>query len=382
LSDQYDGTKPFSNLFYGAGVGITTASNTNIKGSDRRPSVAKRFMAPRNGSIEGVIWHARRNVGQREKAKTYSGGTGGKIKIQIRPDNGKGHWSTTVLAETEINNGSPKPLCDGQGIGPGPSDQFVRWTFTKQAAVVQGQWYHLVYCNMDENPNANYISENSARIPTDNVPANEPWGGPAFNGFNVVRGDGPRLGFTMAADIIYTDDFSWGTGYWTSEGTGRKPIGGESKVRELFTVSGWDGGAAYDRTVKIFYVFLMKAKANAGDLTVKLMNGDGTLIEQQTLRASQFPTNKFVWREGSFAKPYTLAAGKQYIVEWSSNVDEGYRVAPIMEDPHDLGFGNLNTWNGGLFEWSDDVGATWQKPIFWDRLRSDTDLPFLFKLEP
>jgi hypothetical protein len=203
-----------------------------------------------------------------------------------------------------------------------------------------------------------------------------------FNEYNVVKGDGPRRGFTMAADIIYTDSYDWGTGYWTSEGTGRKPIGGNAKVRERFTVSGWDGGAAYDRKVKNFYVFLMKVKADAGDLTVKLMDSDGTLIEQQTLAADKFPSDKFVWREGSFSRPYTLVAGKKYIVEWSSSVEGGYRVAPPMEEPHDLGFGNLNTWNGGLFEWSDDSGSTWQKPIFWDRQRTDTDLPFLFKLEP
>jgi hypothetical protein len=382
LDPRYDGSKPLGNLFYGAGAGIVTASNTNIKGDDQQPSVSKRFMAPRSGSISGILWHARRNTGAKERGTTYSGGNGGKIKIQLRLDDGKGHWTNTVLAETAINNGDPKSLCDGEGNGPGPREQHVRWDFLTPPPVVQGQWYHLVFCNMDENPNINYISENSSQIHNPNIPTNEPWGGPVFKDYNIVTPRSPRRGFTMAAELKYTDGFNWSTGYWLSAGVARNDVGGKSKVRELFTVSGWSKGAAFDRRVKTFYVFVRKSKADAGDLTVALKNGDGTVLEQQNLQTDQFPVNKSVWREGTFSKAYTLVAGRKYSVELSSSIDGSYRVAPVMEEPQNLGYSDLNTWNGGLFERTSDGGTTWEKARLWNSDRSDTDLPFLFKLEP
>ena len=184
----------------------------------------------------------------------------------------------------------------------------------------------------------------------------------------------PRKGFTPIMELRYRDGSSTGVGYMEGWVGAPQPISGTDAVRESFTVSG------SARSVGMVGVRVART-AGSDDLTVRLENADGSLIEQGPIAATAFASDgSYGWGTLAFSSPHTLEPGKTYHLVLEASSSSTYQAFPIRKGAA-YGFGQATFFSDGSAELkSDDTWVGWTQ---WGVAnRSDSDLQFYFALAP
>lgn len=150
IAGGYQFTDPTYSRLYGPGVEFCDSIGNYVIGRNEPLGASYRFRAPRSGTITQLRQYWIDGSG-------YSLGTGGKILIQIYPDDGSANhypnFKGALYAE-----GSHTP-----GLVNGAFNTSVsRWNtpvpMTSYKPLEAGQLYHVVYTNIDPRPDLNYIS--------------------------------------------------------------------------------------------------------------------------------------------------------------------------------------------------------------------------------
>ncbi len=290
-------------------------------------------------------------------ASGYMAGTGGKVRVELREDDGsQNHFpSDTILTYVNISN---------------PADLlFPNKVFHQTASLEKEKIYHLVFINYDSDPISNYISiDNLLNSANSNgmQPAKE-----SDNDFALIwkpsSTDIWRINYrhTPIFAIYYDDGFVQGQGYRDVWKSSNETIQGNREVRQTFTVS--------SETITIQSVAVrLKKEGNPGDLNITLEFSNGTKLDSIIIPASSI-SSSYNWISGKFSLPQTLVSGKSYNLVLSAPAGDPYRIYPIQE-------GTSNLFKGGTFK---DGYAQYYNGTAWVNFRSSTagDLQFYFVVQ-
>lgn len=296
---------------YSPGVDMDSKNNQQI-GTSNNYQYSIKFRANHTSQVTGfrLQWRS---------GPVYSGTTGnyGIIRISIRPDNGSGFPSNTILASVDVNPANlPSAIYNGS---------FIRTTnFPNPPSLTTGSVYHFQLENVHSNPSTSYISISSAfTYNTDTAVLgrhtphfrNEDYGLLRRNGstgsWSAQNRDSPAL------DIIYANGGHDGFAYQSIASAGSNPaypmplIGGNNMIRERFTVQGGN------KTVTRLWARIGRISGSS-NAVLSLDNSNGSVIEQgQAAGSGSIPTiplegienSKGTWVSYTLSQPRTLVNG-------------------------------------------------------------------------
>ncbi len=268
--------------YYGSCVAMDALGNLTIgpagavasNGTSLDGQIAVRFLCKHTGSIDKIVQQYQ-NV-----TPGYMGGTGGRIKWELRTDDGTSSHlpSSTVLWTTTDTN----PTHTASGT-------VTQWFSVSPAVpVTAGTFYHVVYTNVDPSPTDNYVSFDGIYTEKNSSPVQ-----PCYSDTNLMTlWDGPNwqtnLHITPDFNVHYSDGYAQGTGYVdTTSAT--------SPATETFTVSGGDKTA-------------LSVSAAGSGLTFTLETAGGTILASGAGSAAAYPG----WQTYTFPQPITLQNGQTY----------------------------------------------------------------------
>ena len=345
--------------YYGSGIKSDGLTNSTV-GSNGY--FAYRFRATQSSALVNFRLKEQDNAVH----TGYSGGTGGSSWIfQLQTDDGtSNHYpSGTVIASASEAN----PICC----------YFPLVTFSSPATLTAGQIYHLVVLNGDANPTVNYTSIDNIYGASPTTPAQPTL---ADTDWALLRNSGQlgspgswsfRAGHTPILQLNYGNGNSAGKGYTdTFSSSGRKTISGTNAVRETFTVSG------STRTVSGASIRLLKVSGTSA-LTIRLEQGNGTLIEQVTVPAASIGTSA-QWVTVTFTSSRTLTAGQAYNLLLTAPSDTSYATWPMQEGVA-AGFSSTTFFGDGYAQFA-TTGTNWSGDFQGTgaSTRTDLDLQFYF----
>jgi hypothetical protein len=353
-----------STSLYGVPWNADGLSNTPIGRSPNRMA-DYRFRAAHSGTITSI----RIYLGF-DKVSTnciyngyYAGGTGGKILIQLRSDDGSSDHRPTssVLASHVITD----PLACNAGVSSCTNSQRQFFFDEPASGIAAGTIYHLVFTNADSDPACNWTSIENLYNDVD-TPSIQPAVSDTdfaelvkdVGDWQVSYDDTPIL------SVYYSDGTEDGQGFiWDGPGYN---IEGNHSVRETFTPS----GSSFDFS----HVFVrLQVAGSPRPLTVQVETDSGMLIDSGTVGASSIDANG--WAAVTFNSSHTLEAGQSYHLVLSAPSDSSsYYISEPLQAGSAYGFHPPNIFPDGYFEYSDD-GSSWTGYAGW---RTDFDLQFYF----
>jgi hypothetical protein len=312
--------------------------------------ISYRFRAQYSGTVNGVqIFLVFRTF----CSGCYANGDGGQVLVRLQSDDGTSQHlpSGIVLTSSLVTD---------------PLRQWNRYVaFNSPVQLTQGKLYHLVFSNPDPDPINNYVSiddlYNDRRLPNMQPGISDTdlavvWKSSSSSNWEV------NYGHTPIFSLYYADGKRQGQGYTDAlSSSGLRSIYGSNKVRETFTVSGGN------KTVTQVSVRLKKS-GSSGNLSVRLENADGTLIEGGTIPASSVSTS-YAWVTYIFNTSRTLLSGKSYNLVLSAPYGDPYSIFPIQEGTL-YGFQTPSVFTEGKFQSSS--GSSWQE------VRQGCDMQFYF----
>ncbi len=348
--------------FYGAGRGADSLANCVV--GPYGDLIAYRFVAEHSGPVSQVRFYIISN-----KAG-YSGGDAGTLEVSIESDDGTSahNPSGTVLAKTTLEHPVP---------ANGAAGYFPIVTFSTPASLTAGKIYHVVFTNLDPSPSINFLSVDELYYKNPTTP-NQPTVSDMASGVLRWRSGTwePLAGYSPIFELYFSNGDYQGYGYVEAFVMAPEVISGSQEVRETFTVSG--------ATRSISSVGIRLARVSgSGNLTVRLENGAGTLIEQGYLSASSFPITSpasHVWASYTFANPENLVVGQTYHLVLESPSSSEYEAYP-MQKGSGYGFDKLTYFPDGYAQFNPGTG--WVGWSVWGvNNRMDGDLQFYFGMNP
>jgi hypothetical protein len=345
----------------GSLVQADALGNTVIGGPDRT-ALAFRFRARWTGSVVAVRVYVIKNVNGRTG---YSKGDGGVMRVSLQPDSGR---RPHVPVRRRLAAATVRPADEGF---------FPLVRFDKPARVVAGRRYHVVFANVDAEPDRNYVSINAL------YSASRLGRGPSVpSGLAVLEGDpapGGRIRWTprrsqpreyylpIVGIVGGRPGQRDGLGYM--EVWDPKPIGGEAMVRQVLRTP---GGSAL-RVDSVWLRVRRRAGARA-PLVLRLERPDGQALASVSLARKKVPRRHAGWVRARFAKPVSLAAGSRLALTASAATASSYEAFPIRKGTG-FGFDRRTFFSAGHAEFND--GGGW---VGWDQWgghdRRDSDLQF------
>ena len=427
-NSDYNNDLPYGGLFYGNPTGGVHAANARIAEVSSR-----RFRAERSGLVDGVRYHNRillqanidyrcdiwgddpsRSKGQWCKCKnagldpvscsytlgsSYHVGNGGLITIEIRPDNGDGLPSNTVLGKT--NAYVPYDL---------PHNGYPQIKLIDPVQLTAGNIYHLVYTNA--RPPINCALSHVAV--SDAGKCDRTRGAIGLNGVfyphsSTTSGNkGPWYGTDSAAnlyqskaggswtvypgnlswfELAYTDGVNVGDTYTAlnvTQNSVTRTIGGSTRARQRFTVRDLSR-----RVDGVWVNFGHTSSTNGSSMSVTLKNDSGSVLANGTIAASSqcrelakksgWDRHCRDWGYASFDKTISLLEGSSYSVEFNASTGAGFTLTTVepLSIYHD--FQDRNNWKDARGEISTNNGSSWGQ---WsDRLGDERDMTVLFTIE-
>lgn len=341
---------------YGSAINADALNNVTI-GPD---TASYRFLSNHTGTISAVhlflIVHG--------PHAGYNSGTGGTLKIQL---------------ETDDRSSAHRPSGEvlGTYVIPQPNNPFPVISFSPAPKLQAGNLYYLVFTNTDPHPDENFVS-------IDNLYMQHPLNPmqPQFSNenFATMIQDTPDSWSvydfnTPVFEIDFTDGASFGQGYMEVWVGAPEPISGSNAVRETFTVSGGDKDvtAASVRLARI---------SGSGDLTVRLEQADGNVVEQGTIPASAIPLSssssspKYAWATYNFSAMRTLLSGETYHLDFEAPAGTTYQAYPVRKGSAEA-FRSTTFFPDGHAEFKSN--GTWTGWTQWGATnRTDGDLQFYF----
>ena len=315
-----------------------------------------RFLCTHTGSVDAVHFYL---IVDGPHAG-YNSGTGGTLKVQLETDDGSTSHSPSgdVLASYSI---------------PQPNNPFPVINLSPAPSLEAGNFYHLVFSNTDANPTENFVSVDDLYMQNPLNPMQ-----PEFSNENLTtllkEGNSWSVDDfnTPIFELDFTDGASMGQGYMEVWVGAPEAISGDLAVRETFTVSGGDKDVT-QVSVRVARL------SGAGDLTVRLEQADGNLVEQGTVAASSVPlssTAKYSWATYKFSAMRTLLNGETYHLVLEAPSGTTYQAYPIRKGSAES-FRSSTFFPDGYAEF--DVAGSWAGWTQWGQTnRTDGDLQFYF----
>ena len=350
--------------FYGSGINGDALGNLQV-GASYGYQVSYRFLANHTGTLGDVRFYL---ITDGPHAG-YNAGTGGALLIQLETDDGTDSHNPSgqVMASYTITH---------------PSQAFPDINFSPAPTIQQGNLYHLVFSNTDPNPAANYVSVDDIFTTSGPNPAQPTMSNTNFAALEKSSNSSwyQVMQFTPIVGFDYTDGASQGCGYIEMWSETPEPISGAAAVREQFTVSG--------PNMAVTKIAMRVARmSGSGDLTVKLEQADGTVIEQGTIPASSMTISStaskpnYTWVTYNFSEVRTLFSGQAYNLVFQSADGSMYQAFPIRKGNSE-NFTNSTYFPDGYAQFTQD-GSTWTGWNQWGVTnRQDGDLQFYFTVVP
>ncbi len=337
---------------YGSRIGMDSLNNTEV-GGPNNVTTTYRFRAAASETLDSIRVYV---IGPTHAG--YGAGTGGTWQVTVQTDDGSPRHlpSGTVLATTSFR----------------PVDGFPVIAWPSPATLVAGHLYHVVFRNVDSNPRVNYASLDGVFMLQPTSPrqaafSDVDWGQP------MRSGTGPWMDRSNTVPIMqlnYGNGVAAGLGYMEVWVGSPKRISGTAKARESFTVSGAGRGISSVR-VRLARI------SGSSPLTVRLETGDGTLIEQGVIPASQIAVgSRPTWATYIFSAPRALGARRSYNVVLSAPSDTAYSVFVIRKGLS-WGFSPTTWFRDGRAQYN--PGSGWGPFTQGDRQVDEGDLQFYFR---
>nr|MBX2882797.1 fibronectin type III domain-containing protein [Granulosicoccus sp.] len=331
-------------------------------------------------------------------SNSYSVGNGGRLHVELRPDDGTGLPSDTVLGKTDTfvpmdNAGDDYPALD----------------FQSPTYIQEGVIYHLVFINTNPPTSCNLsgVSVSAAASCPRNQGASGQNGVAMPNTPSTTGRRGPFRGDSGSAnfyrnssnaewrlsenslswfEVGYVDGVSVGESYHGSN-TMRESfaIGGNTRARQVFTVR--------DATRNVDGVWINHGHsrtANGRSLHVELKDASGNVLTTGSMPSSAHCLKTVKegiaaqsdwcqdWSYTSFEKTVSLLEGSRYSIEFSGPAGADF-IMVVYEAMSWHGFDDRNHWDDSKAEVSTNSGANWSG---WTAVRPDErDLPMLFTIE-
>ncbi|HTC85207.1 MAG TPA: hypothetical protein VK656_00780, partial [Candidatus Acidoferrum sp.] len=297
---------------YGS-INADTKANLRI-GPDG--TVAHRFRASTSSALASIRFSQR-------GGPVYSKGSGGTLRISVRPDDGNGRPASTVLAMLNYAPGNPA----------GGWTTYLKRSFASPANLTKGDIYYIVFENIDGSPDSNYISVNELFIYGSVLTPRQPTFTDSSYAVLVRTSSWSVQGnYSAVMDLVYANGTHDGMGYIGAMVEMYATASGSSDMfREHFTVSGGS------RTISTASVRVRRSHGS-GALTIRLETGSGSLIEAVTVPASSIAASSpggdnggSVWAVAQFAHSHVLATGSTYNLRISTTTDTAYTTVPVLE---------------------------------------------------
>jgi hypothetical protein len=334
----------------GSFVQADDLGNTHIGGPGRE-ALAFRFRATWTGSVAAVRFYIIRNVRGRTG---YSGGTGGTLRVALHKDSG---------GRRHVPRGQPlataKLKATAHGFWP-----LVR--FSRPGRVAAGHLYHVVFTNVDRQPERNYVSINALYSASRSGPA------PAVpNGLAVLggshrgrggpirwqpRGEG-REYYVPIVDVVGSRRGQHvGVGYMEVWVGTAKPVGRRAMVRQLLRTPG-------GKTTRIRGVWLRVRRSSGTSVPLALRVGrpGGEVLASAAVAPGKVPTTRPGWVYARFSSPTSPAPGTELALTASAASASAYRVFPVRKGT-EFGFDRSTVFDGGYAQFTD--GSGW---VGWDQ---------------
>ncbi len=341
---------PASNRYiYGSSVQMwdinNVAPSTSTEFTSMNARYSFRFRSQHTGSLTGVRVYVM-GTGYTH----YGAGNGGTWRVTLRHDSTSNHTPAQLYMTS-----TDEVLWDYRSGG---TTHFPLFTFDSPASIDSGTVYHVVFENIDADQATNWSSLNTmftypGLSPIQPFAVDADWtllssSTAPYTSWSVWTSNTPMMGYYFADGDIA------GMGYYESQVNSPYTISGNNKIREHFTVTG------RDRIVTAAN-FWMKRVSGTDALTMRLEQGDETLIEQGTIAAASIPTTVGgtqggVWVNLTFASSHTLAVGQTYNLTLSTASGSSYSAYTIS-DGTSL-YGNGVCFSDGAAQVTGD-GSTW-----------------------
>jgi hypothetical protein len=365
---HFMGTAAESSNLYGVPWNADGLSNVPIGKREKRVGI--RFRAERDGTLDRVklffvfaTWRDMAAMGSRScqahHNDCYAAGNGGQVLVTVRVDDGSNrHFpsgqvlSSRLIRHPMNRNRKPPIYAEGRGFRGRATHNF-RVLDMPDVPLQAGHIYHLVFSNPAADHRRNYVSLDHLYLAA-NTRGMQPavrdvdlasevlyFGSP---GWQVRRWETPIY------QVHYSDGFVQGQGYVGTSLPHSTPIYGRHRARERITVTG------SDRMISGLFVRLKK-QGNPGPLTVRLENGNSTLVEKWTVSASSV-VRRHAWVPVAFRTPHALLAGRTYNVVLSAKggAANHYRIFALVEG-RVHGFRANNLFHAGYAQV--DRGSGW-----------------------
>ena len=341
--EALEGSTPQAPLLpYGSGIGTDTIANL-ILGVDQR-WLSQRFRADITGTPVNHRWVTK--VGG-----AYSAGNGGTIRVSLMADDG---------------TGKPYgPELDGYTVTHPSVTSHTNWAFdNKNAALIAGNVYHLVFHNIEASPDSNYCSLNNILVFNATTPRQ-----PRYPDTDLAVLAKPvatdtwtvQPEYTPTFDLTYANGYHQGQGYVDMQSASGSIIAGPSNmIRETITVTG------QARTVSTVYVRIART-SGTGNLTIRLEDATESLIDSCAIATGSVPiltrtadASAGIWVSGTLSQPRTLQVGQTYHLRLSTDSSTSLWMR-LLKQGYNNGY-SAGMFDDGYAEESTDGGTSWGAP--------------------
>ncbi len=345
-----DGREPAGRQRLGSFVQADALGNSHI-GGPGRTALAFRFRATWTGSVAAVRFYIIRNVRGRTG---YSGGTGGTLRVALHNDSG---------GRRHIPRGRPLATA---ALKPGAHGFWPLVHFNRPGRVAAGRLYHVVFTNVDREPERNYVSINALFSESRSGPAPAVpdglavlAGSPRGRGGQIrwhPRGEGPEH-YVPIVDVVGSRRGQHaGLGYMEVWGETAKPVGGKAMARQLLRTPG-------GRTTRIRGAWLRvrRSRGTSAPLVLRIERPGGKVLASAAVAPGKVPTTRPGWVRARFASPTSPAPDTDLALTVSAASASAYRVFPVRKGT-EFGFDRSTMLDGGYAQFTD--GSGW---VGWDQ---------------
>lgn len=329
-------------------------------------------------------WHNNFNYSR----EGYHAGDGGTIRLELQTDDGRGFPSGDVRASHVIS---------GLANAENPV-YFPKIAWDEPVRVAAGEVYHVLFKNVHDDPEGNYISINTLHQ------INESQRQKCLSDSDLAllyltdTSDWAVLGKRSPShEFYFRDGRTQGLGYihtWSSTTGQIKYIEGQNKIREIFTVAAGPinvtdisvrvsrNGQTFAETVEHpLTAHLVDITNNNTEISSCILPQDAIAdgCSDGCLNAGQIEKVSFTyatcdWSDG----PISLLDGNSYAVELSAPPNVPY-TSFVMQQGSNYGYSSSSYFSDGHAEFTTDGGATWELWTNWNNgpnNRRDVDLQF------
>lgn len=328
---------------YGPAITMDGLANMQVGGDssgEDNTYVAFRFRAQLTGKLISFrgYWLGADRPG-------YGGGTGGTIRISLESD----------------SNGVPSGEVLAAYVYANPSSGFQVIEFPDPANLTEGDFYHLVFSNIDPNPTTNFVSVNTSYVDEETpTPLQD-------RGLNREYATLERYSegtwelqpdCTPIMDLEYENGYHQGQGYMEVEVLNELAIEGDSlRARQRFTFRG------AEREVSNVAIRVGRNWGD-GDIEVVVRRGTGDILAATSIPATRVPIldpdgdTAGVWISGELGEPLVLSDGHDYSLVLSTHAGTSLWSRGIQEGIG-YGFHESTYFSEGHVEVSSNGGRTW-----------------------